>query len=362
MRDRATTMTAIRIYDGLDDRDAWPDLAAPLDASSILASTPPERSAEAALERLAIGRAADLLVEDRWAEAGRKVIRFHLARMLSHVPGVMAGEDPEEVHAMRVASRRIRAAWRVFGDGFEVGARRAYRRDLRLIGARLGAVRDLDVMLEILGAYTQHRSARQAAALEPMRAAWRAERDVRHGALKDLLRSATFERFVTGYADLAATDGLDARPVAPNAPATLRTRMPATLWSAYQDVWAFDGDLETADVTTLHRLRISAKWLRYTLEFVREPLEPEATGLLRRVVALQDHLGDIHDLHGAALLARDAGKGVVGIGRPERTAVARFERNLDRRTARLQREIGPTWRRVSGASYRREIGQALARI
>jgi CHAD domain-containing protein len=354
-------MTAIRIYHELDERGAWPDLAAPLDAASILASTPPGRSAETALERLIVGRTADLLVEDRWAEAGRKVIRFHLARMLGHVPGVISGEDPEEVHAMRVASRRIRAAWRVFGDGFEIGARRAYRRDLRLIGARLGAVRDLDVMLEILDAYTQHRPARQAA-LEPMRAAWRVERDVRHGALVELLRSAMFERFVTGYTELAATDGLDARPIAPNAPATLRTRMPATLWSAYQDVWAFDGDLAAADVTTLHRLRISSKWLRYTLEFVREPLEPEATSLLRRVVALQDNLGDIHDLHGAAMLARDAGKGVIAIGRQERTAVARFERNLDRRTARLQRDIGPTWRRVSGASYRREIGRAIARF
>ena len=39
--------------------------------------------------------------------------------MLARVPGVIAGEDAEEVHAMRVAARRMRAAWRVFGDGFE---------------------------------------------------------------------------------------------------------------------------------------------------------------------------------------------------------------------------------------------------
>ncbi len=115
-------------------------------------------------------------------------------------------------------------------------------------------------------------------------------------------------------------------------------------------------------MVTLHRLRISAKWLRYTLEFVREPLEPESTGLVRRVVALQDHLGDIHDLHGAALLARDAGAAVTGFGRAERVASARFERFLDVRTARLQRQMGPTWRAVSGPGYRREIGRAIARF
>ena len=357
-----STMTAIRIYPELDDRDIWPDLTGSFDPAATPGSVPPDDAATAALERLGPGRAYDIRAADPWAEAGRKVIRSQLARMLTHVPGVLAGEDPEEVHAMRVAGRRVRAAWRVFGDGFERDARRGYQRDLRLIGARLGAVRDLDVMLQILDGYVARRPARQATSLVPLRAAWRTERDVRHGALVDLLRSAMFEAFVAGYTDLAVTDGRAARPVAAHAPSTVRTRMPATIWDAYQRVWAFDDDLATADMVTLHQLRISAKWLRYTLEFVREPIEPEATGLLRRVVALQDHLGDIHDLHGAALLARDAGTAVVGFGRAERVATARFERFLDTRTARLQREMGPVWRRVSGTSYRREIGAAIARF
>jgi CHAD domain-containing protein len=278
------------------------------------------------------------------------------------VPGVIAGEDPEEVHAMRVAGRRIRAAWRVFGDGFDVDARRRYRRDLRAIGARLGAVRDLDVMLAILDAYIAKRPARQRVALEPLRKAWSAERDERHAALVTLMRSTMFERFVTEYTALATQDRLDARPFAAYEPASVRTRMPSTIWDAYQGVWAFDGDLSAADMVSLHRLRISAKWLRYTLEFVREPLEPESTTLLRRVIALQDHLGDIHDLHGAATLARRFGEEANRLGRAERSATTRLERHLDLRTVRLQRDLGPTWRRLSGPSYRRGLGQAIARF
>lgn len=64
--------------------------------------------------------------------------------------------------------------------------------------------------------------------------------------------------------------------------------MPATAWAAYQAVWAFDDHLGRADLTTLHQLRIAGKWLRYTLEFARDALEPEATPLIRRVVVLQD--------------------------------------------------------------------------
>ena len=54
---------------------------------------------------------------------------------------------------MRVATRRMRAAWRVFGDAYRPGRTRRYRRDLRDVAARLGAVRDLDVLIEGLRAY-----------------------------------------------------------------------------------------------------------------------------------------------------------------------------------------------------------------
>jgi len=355
-------MTAIRVYDELGEHDRWPDLAAPMPPAAQPSEVTPEETARLALERLEIARTADVRGDDPWAEAGRKVIRFHLVRMLGHVAGVVAGDDPEEVHAMRVACRRIRAAWRVFGDGFEADPRRRYRRDLRAIGAGLGAVRDLDVMVEILDAYREKRPARQRSALEPLHAAWRAERDTRRGSLVTLLRSTMFEQFVAEYTTLATEGRLDARTIAPNEPATVRTRMPSTMWEAYQAVWAFDGDLQAADMVTLHRLRIDAKWLRYTLEFIREPLEPEATTLLRRVIALQDHLGDIHDLNGAATLARDFTERSGGLGRLEHSATTRLERTLDARTARLQRGLGPTWRRLSGPGYRSGLGQAIARL
>lgn len=61
-------------------------------------------------DRQPLGRTPGVRGSDAWAEAGRKVLRFHLARMLARVPGVIAGEDPEQVHAMRVAARRMRAA------------------------------------------------------------------------------------------------------------------------------------------------------------------------------------------------------------------------------------------------------------
>src|SRR3954449_5746828 len=95
--------------------------------------------------RLGLARTPEVGADDPWSEAGRKVMRFHLARMLAHVPGTLEGEDPDDVHAMRVASRRVRAGWRVFGDGFDRPVARRQVGQLRVLGSELGMVRDLDV-------------------------------------------------------------------------------------------------------------------------------------------------------------------------------------------------------------------------
>ena len=320
----------------------------------------PEEAVLAAA-RLADGRTHGLRADDPWAEAGRKVLRFHLAKMLARVTGVIAGEDAEEVHAMRVAARRMRAAWRVFGDGFERDARRRYRNELRSIGARLGDVRDLDVLIENLVAYGEQRSARQRAGLQPLLAAWRAEREARRVDLVAALTSERFARFIGDYEVFAETPGHAASAVPPHAPGLVRNRMPATIWSAYQAVWAFDGDLGTADLATLHELRIAAKWLRYTLEFVREPMEPEATALIRPVVALQDHLGDQHDQHVAGVLARTFATSTA-LTDGEAKAIARFVRDLDGGVGRLGRSFGTAWRPIVAPSYRRGLGRAIARL
>jgi len=318
--------------------------------------------AQDAIERLAVGRTADVRGEDPWAEAGRKVLRFHLARMLARVPGVIAGEDPEEVHAMRVAARRMRAAWRVFGDGFEPESRRRYVRDLRETGARLGAVRDLDVLLEILADHAARRSERSRAGLTPLLREWDAEREARRVELVESLESASFARFVAEYEAFAETEGLAARPVVPRAPSLVRNRMPSTAWAAYEAVWAFDAGIAEADLATLHRLRIAGKWLRYTLEFVREAMEPEATPLIRPVVALQDHLGAQHDFHVAASLAREFASTSETITSHERKSIERFVRELDEGVEQSGRAFVPTWRALAAPAYRRRLGRGLARL
>ena len=93
--------------------------------------------------------------------------------------------------------------------------------------------------------------------------------------LTETLGSAAFLEFMAEYEAFVSTPGMAARPVPVDGPSLVRHRMPATIWTDYAALWAFDQDFTGASLTTLHQARIAGKWLRYSLEFVRAPLEPD---------------------------------------------------------------------------------------
>lgn len=82
-------------------------------------------------------------------ECARRIITTRLHEMMSFKEGAIDGRDIEYVHDMRVASRRLRAAMRNFADCFT--RKKKFRRHLKRverITRRLGAVRDLDVLID----------------------------------------------------------------------------------------------------------------------------------------------------------------------------------------------------------------------
>jgi CHAD domain-containing protein len=311
--------------------------------------------------RLVVGRTPGVTPEDHVAEAGRKVMRFHLARMLAREAGTRAGTDPEELHAMRVATRRQRAAWRVFGASFRAGRTKRYRKGLREIASRLGAVRDLDVLLEAADLYRADLPVSEQRALEPLLSDWREHRDDARVLLIRELDSDGYRRWVDDYRDFVRTEGSSVVPVAPTQPHRVRDTTASRIWSAYEQVRSYEHVLRWADVETLHELRIAGKWLRYTLEFVREALGDDAAPLIARVTALQDHLGLMNDANVSASMARTFLVEHAGELSPlEGAAIGRYLVSREREVARLRRTIGAPWRGVSGVTFRRTLGRVVA--
>jgi CHAD domain-containing protein len=311
--------------------------------------------------RLIVGKTPGVTAEDHVAEAGRKVMRFHLARMLAREAGTREGSDPEELHAMRVATRRQRAAWRVFGASFRPGRTKRYRGGLREIAGRLGAVRDLDVLLDAADAYRADLPVSEQRALEPLLADWREHRDDARVLLIRELDSEGYRRWVDDYREFVRTEGVAIVPVGPTEPHHVRDTAASRIWAAYEQVRGYEPVLRWADVETLHDLRIAGKWLRYTLEFVREGLGDDSAPLIARVTALQDHLGLMNDANVSASMARTFLVAHAGELSPlEGAAIGRYLVSREREVARLRRTIGGPWRGVAGVTFRRTLGRVVA--
>ncbi len=247
-----------------------------------------------------------LYVDDSMAQAAAKVLSSHFEEMLRHEEGTLHGRDIEELHDMRVATRRLRSALSLFGPyiagaiaecrGPDCILPDALERDvndrLRFLGAVLGDVRDLDVALQNVKAFAATLPSEQARTLRPLRGALRLERRAPRRRLRNVLRSRAYARL---QEDMRA---LLARLEASEEPDKLHTVgnvAPRLIHLSWERVLAYDTILKGAPVEVLHMLRIDCKRLRYALEFFESVLPADLVAMIDHVKGMQDHLGDMHD-------------------------------------------------------------------
>ena len=252
-----------------------------------------------------------LTIEDTMAEAARKTFAFHYRAMLHHEPGTRQGEDIEELHRMRVATRRMRSAFRVFEDYLDMARLKPILKGLKRTGDSLGAVRDIDVFWEKTQQYLETLPSQEEGDLAPLRQAWEAERQRMRDSMLIYLDGSRYADFKDHFAALLRTPDLWAPPPLTRkgeaVPHLLRHVVPMVVYERVADVLAYDEWVSQPNVALerLHRLRIAAKWLRYTLEFFEEVLASQASGLIKEMKQLQDHLGELQDAVVASERLRD---------------------------------------------------------
>jgi CHAD domain-containing protein len=315
-----------------------------------------------------------LLPDDALAEAGRKTLLFHFAEMLSHQEGTLLGEDIEALHDMRVATRRMRAALDIFGPAFQPKTVRKHLKGLRLAGRALGRVRDLDVFIEKAGLYRSTLPPELQSGLDPLLAAWQAEREQDRQALSDHMHSKAYARFIQGFNRFVQTPGLGsaaeidvtADSVLPAA-ARVRHVAPTLIYTRLASVRAFETLLPTATVPQLHLLRIEFKKLRYALEFFQEVLGPEARGVINAIKKMQDHLGELQDAEVACqrlrLFLDDWDSRQVNLSLGERQSPAGIvtylaERHTERH--RLVTSFPQAWAEFNSPTLQRSLALAIS--
>jgi CHAD domain-containing protein len=242
------------------------------------------------------------------ADAVRAALGDAATRLQRNEGGVRAG-DVEAVHQMRVAVRRLRSDLRTLKPLLRSDWADELSASLRPLAASLGAVRDLDVLVERLEA----RGADLAADLAPL------IRDL--GDLRDIARMALIASLGSpAHAALVERVTTAAREpqLAPQAALAADEVLPALVTAAWRRLArradrlarALARDVAAPADTELHRVRILAKRARYAAEAASRALGPRrgraATRFARRLAEVQQLLGEHQDVTGVIRELRDA--------------------------------------------------------
>lgn len=213
---------------------------------------------------------------------------------------VLQGEDPEAVHDMRVAARRIRAALKVFKVVFPETLV-SQDKEVKWIFGELGEVRDLDIVLERLRKLGEaHQN--DSKAISTLARAVARRRDAAKAALRKNLDSERFKKLMEVLkAELGK--GPSSRRTVGAAP--VLAAAPDLIESSFRKVERIGEKLdENSKNEDFHRLRKQAKRFRYTLEFFASLYGKPGEELVACLKDFQDRLGERQDFMAAAAIAK----------------------------------------------------------
>jgi CHAD domain-containing protein len=308
------------------------------------------------------GRRGAVLAEPARPRPGRsssaaEVVLAYLAEQVevlrSLEPGVRR-DEPDSVHQMRVATRRLRGTLRSFGSVLPRAETGELAGELKWLGGLLGPVRDGEVLPEHLHATAAAIpvelligpvQARVQGHYSPIRAAARAE-------LIDGLDSERYVRLLAGLGRLTLEP-----PLGPGATAPAREVLPAAAQRAYRQAkkrmrrarHAPPGEPSEAG---LHRARKSARRARYAAEAAIPASGKPARKFAKQMKKVQSVIGEHHDTVLARQAARDLGISAHLAGENAFTYGLLHERESGQ-ADELQARARKTWKKASRPRHRK---------
>ncbi len=249
--------------------------------------------------------------------------RAEVEAILAHDPGARLGLDSEDVHQMRVSTRRLRAILRAAKPMLAPEWVDGLRTELAWLGEVLGTVRDLDVLLEHFHTEAAALDPREHRAFERVLTSFGAERTEARAAMMEALRSDRYLKLV----DRLEVDADAPQVVSPEV--SLRALAAAQFKKLRRTI--HDLGPEPSDAA-LHAARIKVKRARYTAELAEIVVGKAASRFIQRAKDVQQLLGDHQD----AVVAEDRLRRLLTRSRGSRAVFAAgviVERQRARRRA-----------------------------
>lgn len=249
-------------------------------------------------------RANEVDVSDQETPLGafRLIALECLSHLQSNSAGAVLSEDPEYIHQMRVATRRLRAALRLFRPALPPGFEDSLVPALRELMRGLGQARDLDVLITEIVAPVA-REIPDEPRLADLAGAITNRQYIARNAIRQVLKQP-------GYGILLLTAGrlLQQAPFvdAPDSTGDAETLIPFAdrrLRRLLRRIHELAASARVDYPPSLHELRIAIKRLRYAIEFFGSVIPGKSgVGVIKRLAGLQEELGQLNDLASAGNL------------------------------------------------------------
>ena len=278
-------------------------------------------------------------------QAFKDIASTLLAQVQANRQGVIADRDPEYLHQMRVAVRRLRALCGAYARTLPQAALQPFVAELKWLARALGPARDADVFItEIWPLLRAELNANSL--LAELDARWAAQRNTATVKACRALASRRYQRLMPEFgrqlaADVCRTEASQEQLAVLDGPASNFARR--VLERRDQKVRRSGQSITKLDDERLHALRIRIKKLRYAADSFGSLFgSAVADGMLDNLSCLQDILGSINDIHVAEQHVDEALAHRRGPAVTELRAALRAWR--DARAKVLRRKLGKAWR------------------
>lgn len=224
------------------------------------------------------------------------VIDEQYHHIIKYEKKVLADEDPENLHHMRVGTRRLRTALQVFGMALEVPKAGSTRRITKLARV-LGQLRDLDVQLaDLKEVYRPQLDKKEQKLLDSTIKALKKKRAEAFATVEETLERSRYQDLKQAYETWLEKPQYTAIAQLP-----LLTVLPDLLNPLLSELLLHPGWLVPADhgsqeeSATLHELRKVCKHVRYQTEFFVSFYGNPFQKWIKEIKVLQDQLGSFQD-------------------------------------------------------------------
>lgn len=297
--------------------------------------------------------------DDPMAEAGRIVLLRDFMTMLNHEAGALTGEDIEDVHEMRVATRRMRSALRLLEPYYTGRTARKFRDHLGGIADVLGDIRDRDVLLADMTAHLPSLTEPMQTELRRVMQWLEGERETERADLQSMVTKRRYTRFVDDLNAFLTTPGARAIELTADQvmPTLVRHVLPTVIYEHLGIVRAYDRVIESAEAPALHQLRIEFKRLRYAIAFFEELLGASVKAYLKELKAMQDHLGRMQDIATAHLLLEPMRP---RLDEAQTEALNAYLAAIEAERAELRSQVADKWAKFDSAAVQKKLTSAVA--